>query len=514
MQTIVGSAPLRWFVRVGVRPAMAAGALWWIVPVLGAGVTVSAVAGGVLFVGANLLLGSRWGQDVEEIVVDGAARAWKTLRARIIPGLVRWTLDVFRRLVDRFERGLYAVEEWLHFRGGQGPVALVAKAVLGLVWFAFTFVVRLYVTLLIEPQINPIKHFPVVTVSHKVIIPFSLTLTALAAKPLEPVLGVVLANTIAGMTVFLLPGVFGFLVWELKANWRLYEANRAPNLGPVVVGSHGETMARLLRPGFHSGTLPKLYARMRRAQRRGRGRRDVHVLRRARADIHHVAEAVERFACRDLVATLHNSGCLGLRRIDVAHVTPASNRVQIAVAMNGSDTPFIMAFEEQSGLLVARISRAGWLASLDARARAVVRNALIGFYKGVGVDLVREHVATALGGGRRCDVAEGSLVVWGAASERVIYPLARRGTLQARRWSGASLPAWARPVDAEDVFFAAHPVSWDAWVAALDGARQGCMDGDQPAANAVLGAGDEDMAPAPLAGVRELLPGMRVLPQA
>ena len=117
-------------------------------------------------------------------------------------------------------------------------------------------------TLLIEPQVNPIKHFPVVTVSHKIMLPFSLHLTGLFAAPLAP-LGPLLANTIAGTTVFLLPGVFGFLVWELKENWRLYAANRPRYLRPMPIGSHGETLLRLLRPGIHSGTVPRLFAKLR-----------------------------------------------------------------------------------------------------------------------------------------------------------------------------------------------------------------------------------------------------------
>ena len=36
---------------------------------------------------------------------------------------------------------------------------------LGLVWFFAAYVIRLYTNLLIEPQVNPIKHFPVVTVA-------------------------------------------------------------------------------------------------------------------------------------------------------------------------------------------------------------------------------------------------------------------------------------------------------------------------------------------------------------
>ena len=46
-----------------------------------------------------------------------------------------------------------------------------------------------------------------------------------------------------------IPGIFGFLAWELKENWRLYAANRPPRLKPVVLGHHGETMRGLLRPG-------------------------------------------------------------------------------------------------------------------------------------------------------------------------------------------------------------------------------------------------------------------------
>ena len=68
--------------------------------------------------------------------------------------------------------------------------------------------------------------------------------------------------------IFALPGVVGFLVWELKENWRLYKANRPRTLQPAAVGHHGETVVRLLRYGFHSGTISKLYSRLRRADRK------------------------------------------------------------------------------------------------------------------------------------------------------------------------------------------------------------------------------------------------------
>ena len=40
------------------------------------------------------------------------------------------------------------------------------KAALGVFWFFMTYVVRVVVNLSLEPTFNPIKHFPVVTVSH------------------------------------------------------------------------------------------------------------------------------------------------------------------------------------------------------------------------------------------------------------------------------------------------------------------------------------------------------------
>ena len=55
-----------------------------------------------------------------------------------------------------------------------------------------------------------------------------------------------LAGRAAGVVLFFIPGFAGFLVWELKENWRLYAASQPATLRPEVVGSHGETVRRLL----------------------------------------------------------------------------------------------------------------------------------------------------------------------------------------------------------------------------------------------------------------------------
>jgi len=125
-----------------------------------------------IFLTINMLLNSRLGRNVDEVVTDWAVRGWHQLRMRVFAAFLRLIVDTFSQLLEGLERLLYSVDEWLRFRQGDQRVAGVCKAVLGVVWFYVTYVVRFCVTLLIEPQVNPIKHFPVVTVSHKIILPF------------------------------------------------------------------------------------------------------------------------------------------------------------------------------------------------------------------------------------------------------------------------------------------------------------------------------------------------------
>ncbi len=249
------------------KPLVVSTPFWALGKLIGLDPRETAMLGLSAFVLASILLNSRLGRDVEEIVADEAVRTWHQFHRDVIPGLYRVIMAPFNRFIETVERLLYAVDEWLRFRRGQARVSLAAKVILGSVWFVLAYVIRIYVNLLIEPQINPIKHFPVVTVSHKVILPLYFKLFWLCAAPLTPLVGRDIARLFAGTTVFLLPGVFGFLVWELKENWRLYQANRPKALGPVVIGDHGETLVRMLRPGFHSGTLPKLFAKLRKSER-------------------------------------------------------------------------------------------------------------------------------------------------------------------------------------------------------------------------------------------------------
>src|SRR5207248_4550687 len=119
-----------------------------------------------------------------------------------------------------------------------------------------------------------------------------------------PMLGQVVTFALATWLVFWLPDVFGFLFWEMKENWSLYKANRGPALQPVVLGAHGETMRRLLQPGFHSGTVPKLFAKLRHAEQSALVTGNFTPVRAWQAALEEVEESVRLFVTREFLVLL------------------------------------------------------------------------------------------------------------------------------------------------------------------------------------------------------------------
>lgn len=405
-----------------------------------------------LLIASELALNSPVGTAVEEISTDWAWRTWHRFRGTFIVGLVRFLLWVFRTLMDALERTLYAVDEWLRFRSGEGRITLVVKAVLGAVWWVVTWLVRVYVNLLLEPQVNPVKHFPVVTVSHKLMLPFIPVLISGMNEVLDPALGPVVANAVSWTTVTLLPGFFGFLVWELKENWRLYAANRPAVLKPVIVGGHGETVLRLMRPGFHSGTLPKAYARLRKAERKSLWTGEVVPARKQREVLSHVAHDVAHFVDREFIALLSESTGWGDAVIETARVHLGSNRIRVEISSPSDGAEhLVLSFEEQSGQLVAQVAEPGWLGALDPVRRAALRDALCGLYMTAGVSLVREDLESRLGSPTPpYDVADQGLLVWPGPGYEI-----------------------EEVQDLDPMLLGRQPVRWSDWVARWEADREG-----------------------------------------
>jgi hypothetical protein len=159
--------------------------------------------------------------------------------------------------------------------------------------------------------------------------------------------------------------------------------------------------------------VPKLHAKLRRAIWTGNDR----AFAKAKQALHHVEEALWKFADRQLVSMLNEDLTFRAVDVDVHHVEISSNRLRIElVCPSVAEGHTTICFEEQSGWVVASLPEPGWLASLDAGQRRTFEIALTGFYKMAGVDLVREQLETVLAGDAAAappyDIDDRGVVAW------------------------------------------------------------------------------------------------------
>ncbi len=307
-------------------------------------------------------LNSRLGQDAQELTTEWLGSVWHRLRAQLLLAILDWVVDIFRFLLHSLERLLYAVDEWLRFHNRENWLSIMAKAILGVIWSFCSFLIRIYVNLLIEPTFHPVKHFPVVTVAHKIFLPALIMLEGNMVHFLGQYLGTPLARSVTWFNIFFLPGFFGFAVWELKENWRLFRANRKPRILPIAVGSHGETVARLLRPGFHSGTLPKIFRKLRGLEGREASFRRFVQRRAAREQLHHVELAIQSMVRRELIELMSQCSVWKEYPIHCSHIRTFSNSLAIELECPAmGDVPLVIVLQEQSGWIVASLPQYGWL---------------------------------------------------------------------------------------------------------------------------------------------------------
>lgn len=415
VQSLLNSRSLRLVFRYGFKPLVLVLIAWWILP-HDAAPLVQATIFVVIFLLVNLVVNSPPGRAVEQSVFFALRVGWVRFTAEKLMIFFRGIMRFFERMMENIDRTLYAVDEWLRFRDGGGRRSLVVKAVLGVVWFYIAYVFRFALTLLVEPQVNPIKHFPVVTVSHKLLLPLAIP----GGTEPSPLGGVLVwmfgmskasADATAATIVWGIPGIFGFLAWELKENWKLYRVNRPKVLKPVRFGSHGESVAQLLRPGFHSGTLPKTFAKLRKAHRSAHTAEHIEgaefpiTVHKHLEAIEHVDEAVRQYVERSFLSLVNRHPLFADAPVVLAGTKLGVTRIVLLLsrpgdtAVNGSAAhrPLRIEFEQVAGWVVAEVPDPGWKRDLAPEAAATFDQMLRGFYKLSAVDIVRDDVDTALG---------------------------------------------------------------------------------------------------------------------
>lgn len=319
----------------------------------------------VAFALGTLLRNTPAGRRLLDNAVSAMRQFLRRVNQTLVIGLIRELLHFFKEVTRRFEQGLHRIEEVLSHQLGESRWQLALKSVFVPVWKLLESIIQFYVTVLVEPQINPIKHFPLVTIAHKLMLPFLPALTGLMVAVTEPFLPKLIAYPFVTLTILLLPGLAGFLVWELKENWKIYAANHAGSglvaqttgkieavhrvdlewlpVEPAMIGSHGETMRGMLRRGFHSGTLPKAFDRLRRVLRE-QIRDEIPYpqrLRDAQRRLAEVDHALCVFCARELGYALRRRAMqpdCGLVRVETGRPRLSSNAFELTMALFGAKT--------------------------------------------------------------------------------------------------------------------------------------------------------------------------------
>ncbi|HEY5315941.1 MAG TPA: hypothetical protein VIK18_25650, partial [Pirellulales bacterium] len=238
----------------------------------------------------------------------------------------------------------------------------------------------------------------------------------------------------------------------------------------------------------HSGTVPKLQAKLRRAERKGYAA----AARKQREALHHVGQSVRHFVERELVALLHKSKCWADTSLHVGKIRLASNRIDMELRCPAlSDTPLRFRFDEGCGWLLAGVAETGWLAELSPARRGALATALAGLYKWAGVALVREQLRACLG--LTCydyNLTPEQLLIWpdSDCATEAAYDLEGEGAVLPRVLAGCgadALPA----LDRGQALFGEMPITWQRWVEVWE-LNQLCQGTPQ-----------------------QLLPGVRLLPE-
>lgn len=462
VQWLLRSRLARGFTRYGLKPALLTALAWAVLPRKDVSPGLSAGLAGGIFLVVNLLLNSRMGRNAEEILAEAVVEGVRRFGWRPLMTLLALVMEVSKMALEAVERFLYAVDELLRFRSGESHLTLGFKAVGGALWFLATYVFRFAINVVIEPQINPIKHFPVVTVAHKVFLPFVAVLQGWLASAMNDFL----AWSVAFLISVSLPGICGFLVWELKESWRLYAANRQRGLAPVLIGSHGETMSRLLRRGFHSGTLPKRFARLRRAERSARQTGNWKRVRQQLHALHHVEEAVRRWVQREFIALLNGSECWHAGPLAVEEIRLGTGSIQVELACprlrSGN---MVLAFEVRAGWLLAGMVRPGWTTQVPRDSQSALAAALVGLYRSAGADLLRQQIEAELPTISSYDLVPEGILVWPDPDfqREVLYEMDYGPWIPPQQVRGPRprrLPALER----ERLRFGQLEIPWERWV--------------------------------------------------
>lgn len=419
----------------------------------------------VLFIGFTLLLNSRPGRLLSEFAISGVMTLGKLIQDGLISILFTIILQSFKKTIEGLEFVLQWVNDWLRLRGRAKPWQIALRGILGLLWSPIAFFLRFYTVVLIEPGINPIK-FPISSVAAKFTYPIIIPLTPEIVQFFSPFIGDVLSNLFFGTTIWLMPNLFGFLFWETKENWGLYRANRPQSLRPMAVGTHGETIPQLLKLGFHSGTIPKLFMKLRKAELEAVSRSDWRKARTLRLDLQTIKERLARFIERDLLIPMQQNNKSFIKPLRVSEISLGLNRIE--AEMTGMDdngyASFKISLELVDKILMGSVSKPGGTLALNEHQNRCLSLGIAGLYKFAGIDISKEQVTSNLPSWvSDWKISEGNLVLFSENQSTILVPINTGEPLLKLQVKNLEKACTLNTLDAERLLFGRQPLTWQEW---------------------------------------------------
>jgi hypothetical protein len=235
--------------------------------------------------------------------------------------------------------------------------------------------------------------------------------------------------------------------------------------------------------------VPKLYTRLREAEREAIRTGSWRATRTLRRSLAEVEQTIHRLVERELIKLLQESSHWKGEELRVVSVALTPRRIGIELSQPAAVRTMRLEWEEQAGWLLASIREPGWLELQSEERRQAVTTALAGLYKLAGVDLVCEQVRENLPPpALDFTLTPRDLVVEvGPRREAVVrYDLTRpKGPLKPRVRNGSLTMDWPT-LDPKKVIFARVPLSWDQWVKSWQGTPSGETPGRLLSASVIL----------------------------
>ena len=422
-----------------------------------------------LFLVFTFFLNTPLGRFLTEMLLRCVKELSQLIKEGLIVILFKLALEIFRKIIQGLEYLLRRVDDWLRLKGHPTAWKVVARGALTILWAPIAFFIRFYLVVLVEPGINPIK-FPVSSVAAKFVYPVALPLHPALVSFLSPFIGDVAANLIIGSTLWLLPDAFGFLFWETKENWGLYRANRPTSLRPVMVGSYGETVGQLLRPGFYSGTIPRLFHRLRVTEKKAIQENDWRHARTLRLELQSLKDRLARFVERDFLNPMQQNNKAFPNPFRVKEIQLGLNRVQVVLSgLEGEGcASFSLCFEYSQGWILGSVSNPTGDWGLNQMQQRSLNLGVAGLFKFAGVELSMEQISNGLPGwAKKWEFAKEGFALINFQSEKNGYSFDRgKGVLSLEEIENS--PRQTPELNWSRSLFYLHPVAWKDWAKGWD----------------------------------------------